>query len=227
MNKIVIAIDGYSSCGKSTLAKQLANALNYVFVDSGAMYRAITLYFLRNKIDNNNPQAVQQALQNISLTFKFNATKESSDMYLNNENVEDLIREMQVSQNVSTVSTLKDVREFAVAQQQQMGKAKGVVMDGRDIGTAVFPDAELKIFVTATIDIRVERRLKEMIEKNINTTKEEVKKNLEERDFIDSTRAISPLKKADDAIVLDNSFLTREEQLTIALQWANEKINSN
>lgn len=227
MNKIVIAIDGYSSCGKSTLAKQLANALNYVFVDSGAMYRAITLYFLRNKIDNNNPQAVQQALQNISLTFKFNATKESSDMYLNNENVEDLIREMQVSQNVSTVSTLKDVREFAVAQQQQMGKAKGVVMDGRDIGTAVFPDAELKIFVTATIDIRVERRLKEMMEKNINTTKEEVKKNLEERDFIDSTRAISPLKKADDAIVLDNSFLTREEQLTIALQWANEKINSN
>lgn len=227
MNKIVIAIDGYSSCGKSTLAKQLANALNYVFVDSGAMYRAITLYFLRNKIDNNNPQAVQQALQNISLTFKFNATKESSDMYLNNENVEDLIREMQVSQNVSTVSTLKEVREFAVAQQQQMGKAKGVVMDGRDIGTAVFPDAELKIFVTATIDIRVERRLKEMIEKNINTTKEEVKKNLEERDFIDSTRAISPLKKADDAIVLDNSFLTREEQLTIALQWANEKINSN
>lgn len=227
MNKIVIAIDGYSSCGKSTLAKQLANALNYVFVDSGAMYRAITLYFLRNKIDNDNPQAVQQALQNISLTFKFNAAKESSDMYLNNENVEDLIREMQVSQNVSTVSTLKDVREFAVAQQQQMGKAKGVVMDGRDIGTAVFPDAELKIFVTATIDIRVERRLKEMIEKNINTTKEEVKKNLEERDFIDSTRAISPLKKADDAIVLDNSFLTREEQLTIALQWANEKINSN
>jgi len=227
MNKIVIAIDGYSSCGKSTLAKQLANALNYVFVDSGAMYRAITLYFLRNKIDNNNPQAVQQALQNISLTFKFNATKESSDMYLNNENVEDLIREMQVSQNVSTVSTLKDVREFAVAQQQQMGKAKGVVMDGRDIGTAVFPDAELKIFVTATIDVRVERRLKEMVEKNINTTREEVKKNLEERDFIDSTRAISPLKKADDAIVLDNSFLTREEQLTIALQWANEKIYSN
>ncbi|GMV77130.1 MAG: cytidylate kinase [Chitinophagaceae bacterium] len=227
MNKIVIAIDGYSSCGKSTLAKQLANALNYVFVDSGAMYRAITLYFLRNKIDNDNPQAVQQALQNISLTFKFNAAKESSDMYLNNENVEDLIREMQVSQNVSKVSTLKDVRVFAVAQQQQMGIAKGVVMDGRDIGTAVFPDAELKIFVTATIDVRVERRLKEMVEKNINTTREEVKKNLEERDFIDSTRAISPLKKADDAIVLDNSFLTREEQLTIALQWANEKIYSN
>ena len=227
MNKIVIAIDGYSSCGKSTLAKQLANALNYVFVDSGAMYRAITLYFLRNKIDNDNPKAVQQALQNISLTFKFNAAKESSDMYLNNENVEDLIREMQVSQNVSKVSTLKDVRVFAVAQQQQMGIAKGVVMDGRDIGTAVFPDAELKIFVTATIDVRVERRLKEMVEKNINTTREEVKKNLEERDFIDSTRAISPLKKADDAIVLDNSFLTREEQLTIALQWANEKIYSN
>lgn len=227
MNKIVIAIDGYSSCGKSTLAKQLANALNYVFVDSGAMYRAITLYFLRNKIDNDNPQAVQQALQNISLTFKFNAAKESSDMYLNNENVEDLIREMQVSQNVSKVSTLKDVRVFAVAQQQQMGIAKGVVMDGRDIGTAVFPDAELKIFVTATIDVRVERRLKEMVEKNINTTREEVKKNLEERDFIDSTRAISPLKKADDAIVLDNSFLTSEEQLTIALQWANEKIYSN
>ncbi|MBX2930678.1 MAG: (d)CMP kinase [Chitinophagaceae bacterium] len=225
MKKIIIAIDGFSSCGKSTLAKQLAKELNYVFVDTGAMYRAITVYFLRNNIATDNTKQINQALQHIHLNFIFNKEKGSSDMYLNNENVELLIREMLVTQNVSNISTIKEVREFAVAQQQQMGKAKGIVMDGRDIGTTVFPDAELKIFVTANVDVRVERRYKELIVTDATITKEAIKQNLLERDHIDSTREISPLKKADDAIVLDNSFITREEQLAIALQWAKERIN--
>lgn len=224
MNKIIIAIDGFSSCGKSTLAKQLANTLNYVFVDTGAMYRAITLYFLRNNINTNNSLQINEALKQIQLSFKFNAVKGFSDMYLNNENVETIIRDLPVTQNVSSVSTLKEVREFAVLQQQQMGKQKGIVMDGRDIGTTVFPLAELKIFVTANIDVRVERRYKELVLTNPTITKEAIKQNLLERDNIDSNRAISPLKKADDAIVLDNSLLTREEQLAIALNWAKEKI---
>ncbi len=224
MNKIIIAIDGFSSCGKSTLAKQLANTLNYVFVDTGAMYRAITLYFLRNNINTNNSLQINEALKQIQLSFKFNADKGFIDMYLNNENVETIIRDLPVTQNVSSVSTLKEVREFAVLQQQQMGKQKGIVMDGRDIGTTVFPQAELKIFVTANIDVRVERRYKELVLTNPTITKEAIKQNLLERDNIDSNRAISPLKKADDAIVLDNSLLTREEQLAIALNWAKEKI---
>ena len=224
MNKIIIAIDGFSSCGKSTLAKQLANTLNYVFVDTGAMYRAITLYFLRNNINTNNSLQINEALKQIQLSFKFNADNGFSDMYLNNENVETIIRDLPVTQNVSSVSTLKEVREFAVLQQQQMGKQKGIVMDGRDIGTTVFPQAELKIFVTANIDVRVERRYKELVLTNPTITKEAIKQNLLERDNIDSNRAISPLKKADDAIVLDNSLLTREEQLAIALNWAKEKI---
>ncbi|MCZ2223500.1 MAG: (d)CMP kinase [Chitinophagales bacterium] len=225
MKKIIIAIDGFSSCGKSTLAKQLAKELNYVFIDTGAMYRAITLFFLRNNIDTNNTEQINNALKNISLTFKYNIQKGSSDMYLNNENVELQIRDMPVTQNVSLVSTIKEVREFAVAQQQQMGKEKGIVMDGRDIGTTVFPDAELKIFVTSNIDVRVDRRYKELVITNPTITKEAIKENLLERDRIDSSRAVSPLKKADDAIELDNSFITREEQLAIALQWAKEKMN--
>lgn len=226
MNKIIIAIDGYSSCGKSTLAKQLAKKLGYIFIDTGAMYRAITLYFLRNKIDTTNTQEVIDALQKINLTFSFNEASEKSDMYLNGENVEAEIRNMQVSENVSTVSTLKEVREFAVHQQQQMGLQKGIVMDGRDIGTTVFPNAELKIFVTASIQVRVERRYKELIANNTNTTKEEVQANLEKRDYIDSNREVSPLRQASDAIVLDNSLLTREEQLQLALSWI-EKIAKN
>jgi len=227
MKKIIIAIDGFSSCGKSTLAKQLAKELNYVFVDTGAMYRAITLFFLRNNIDINNTEQINNALKNISLTFKYNIQKGSSDMYLNNENVELQVRDMPVTQNVSLVSTIKEVRDFAVAQQQQMGKERGIVMDGRDIGTTVFPDAELKIFVTANVDVRVERRYKELIITNQTITKEAIKENLLERDRIDSSRAVSPLKKADDAIELDNSFITREEQLAIALQWAKEKMKEN
>jgi cytidylate kinase len=227
MKKIIIAIDGFSSCGKSTLAKQLAAKLNYVFIDTGAMYRAITLYFLRNNINTNNSTEIENALQQIHLSFEYNKIKESSDIYLNAENVEAEIRNKEVTQNVSRISTLKEVRTFGVVQQQKMGDKKGVVMDGRDIGTVVFPNAELKIFVTANIEIRVERRFKEMMEKNIDITRNEIKKNLEERDFIDSTREIGPLKKATDALELDNSHITREEQLAIALNWANEKINAS
>lgn len=224
MKKIIIAIDGFSSCGKSTLARQLAKKLNYVFVDSGAMYRAITLYFLRERVDWNNVNAVKNALLNISLDFKYNTETGKSDMLLNDENVESLIREMPVSEKVSEVAALKEVRAFAVAQQQKMGEKKGVVMDGRDIGTTVFPDAELKIFVTADPGVRVERRFKELYEKDHTTSIEDVKTNLEMRDYIDSNREVSPLRKATDAVVLDNSNLTREEQLALALKWVKEKI---
>ncbi len=226
MKKIIITIDGFSSCGKSTLAKQLARELNYVFIDSGAMYRAITLYFLRNHIDWYNKSAVEKALQEIDLDFQYNEQTCESHMYLNEENVEQLIRDMLVSENVSEVSTIKEVREFAVAQQQKLGKRKGIVMDGRDIGTTVFPGAELKIFVTADPAVRVERRFKEMYEKNPNITIEEVKTNLEMRDYIDSNREVSPLRKAEDALILDNSKLTRDEQLEKAINWAKERIES-
>ncbi len=223
MKKIIIAVDGYSSTGKSTLAKQLAKKLNYIFVDSGAMYRAITLYFLRERINLNNTAEVNDALQNISLNFEYNEAKGTSDILLNDENVEAEIRDMVVSEKVSDASAVKEVREFAVAQQQKMGEKKGIVMDGRDIGTTVFPNAELKIFVTAAPEVRVERRFKELYEKNNNINIEDVKKNLEMRDYIDSNREVSPLRKADDAIVLDNSDLTREAQLALALKWVKEK----
>ena len=218
MKKIIITIDGYSSCGKSTLAKQLANELQYTFIDSGAMYRAITLYFLRNHINWQEKKQVQSALENISLEFIYNAKTLKSDMHLNGENVATLIRDMLVSENVSDVSTIKEVREFAVAQQRKMGKQKGIVMDGRDIGTTVFPNAEIKIFMTADSCIRVERRFKELFEKNPNITIEEVKSNLEMRDYIDSNREVSPLRKADDAVILDNTKLTVDEQLAFALK---------
>jgi len=225
MKKIIITIDGYSSCGKSTLACQLATKLNYIFIDSGAMYRAITLYFLRNHIDWNNRKRVVEALKNINLEFIYNPYTQKSDIYLNNENVESLIRDMLVSENVSSVSTVKEVREFAVAQQRKMGEKKGIVMDGRDIGTTVFPHAELKIFMTADTAVRVERRFKELYEKDHNITIEDVKTNLAMRDYIDSNREVSPLCKADDSLLLDNTNLTVEEQLKVALKWAKEKIN--
>ncbi|MCX6205641.1 MAG: (d)CMP kinase [Bacteroidetes bacterium] len=224
MGKIIITLDGFSSCGKSTLARQLANELNYVFIDSGAMYRAITHYFLTHRIDWNHQEEVVSALKQITLDFQFNSSSGRSDMYLNHENVEVPIREMPVSDNVSAVSAVREVREFAVAQQQLMGNKKGIVMDGRDIGTTVFPHAELKIFVVADPAIRVERRYKEMFEKNPNITIEDVKNNLESRDYIDSHREVSPLRKADDAIELDNTNLTREEQLEVVLKWAKEMI---
>ena len=223
MKKIIITIDGWSSCGKSTLAKQLAKALNYVYVDSGAMYRAITLYFLRNHIDWTDKKEVTQALKHVSLEFVFNEKSQQSEIYLNGENVEYVIRDLVIAEKVSDVAAIKEVRKFAVAQQQKMGSERGIVMDGRDIGTVVFPDAELKIFMTADNAIRVERRFKELYEKNPNITIEEVKANLEMRDYIDSNREFSPLKQAGDALVLDNTNLTEKEQFQKAMKWVKEK----
>lgn len=224
MKKIIITIDGYSSCGKSTLAKSLAAELNYVFVDSGAMYRAITLYFLRNHVDWNNRKEIIKALDNITLEFIYNSNTGISEMYLNDENVEWLIRDMVVAENVSAVASVKEVREFAVAQQTKMGDAKGIVMDGRDIGTTVFPHGELKIFLTADPAVRAERRFKEMIEKNPNVTIDEVKTNLETRDYMDSNREFSPLRKADDAVVVDNSDLTLKDQFKFVMKLVKERI---
>ncbi len=224
--KIIITIDGWSSCGKSTLAKQLAKELGYVYVDSGAMYRAITLYFLRNNIDLAEKKEVKEALRSINLEFIFNPKSNSSEIYLNGENVEYVIRDLVIAEKVSDVAAIKEVREFAVAQQQKMGAKKGIVMDGRDIGTVVFPKAELKIFMTADNAIRVQRRFKELYEKNPNVTIEEVKDNLEMRDYIDSHREVSPLRKAKDAIELDNTNLTEKEQFNKALGWIKEKINN-
>jgi cytidylate kinase len=222
--KIIITIDGWSSCGKSTLAKQLAKSLGYVYVDSGAMYRAITLYFLRNHVDWTDKKEVKKALGEIMLEFHFNPKTETSEIYLNDENVEYVIRDLVIAEKVSDVAAIKEVREYAVAQQQKMGKKKGIVMDGRDIGTVVFPKAELKIFMTADNAIRVERRFKELYEKNPNVTIEEVKNNLEMRDYIDSHREVSPLRQAEDAEVLDNTNISAEQQLKIALDWAMTRI---
>ena len=225
--KIIIAIDGFSSCGKSTLAKAMAKALEYVFVDTGAMYRAIALYFLRNNIPFNDTASIEAALHEIELRFKYNSVSQKSDMYLNGENVEQEIREMQVSQKVSEVASIAAVRDFAVAQQQAMGIDKGIVMDGRDIGTVVFPNAELKIFVTADPAIRLERRYQELLQTNPAILKEEVAANLQQRDLMDSTRAHSPLKQAEDALVLDNTNLDREQQFELAMQWAMDKIKTS
>ncbi len=223
--KIIIAIDGFSSCGKSTLAKAMAKALEYVFVDTGAMYRAIALYFLRNNIAFNDNASIEAALHAIELRFKYNSVSQKSDMYLNGENVEQEIREMQVSQKVSEVSSIAAVRDFAVAQQQAMGVDKGIVMDGRDIGTVVFPNAALKIFVTADPAIRLERRYQELLQTNPTISKEEVAANLQQRDSMDSTREHSPLKQAEDALVLDNTNLDRAQQFELAMQWAMDRIN--
>ncbi len=219
----MITIDGWSSCGKSTLAKELSQKLGYLYVDSGAMYRAITLYFLRNNIDWAEKKEVKDALKSINLEFVFNPKSNNSEMHLNGENVEYVIRDLVIAEKVSDVAAIKEVREFAVAQQQKMGTKKGIVMDGRDIGTVVFPKAELKIFMTADNAIRVQRRFKELYEKNPNITVEEVKDNLEMRDYIDSHREVSPLRKAKDALELDNTNLTEKEQFNKALSWAKEK----
>ncbi len=223
-NKIIIAIDGYSSCGKSTLAKALAAQLEYVFIDTGAMYRAVALYFLRNNIDFDNEAQILKALAAIKLNFVYNATGLKSDMVLNGENVEAEIREMRVSEKVSEVAAIGAVRDFAVAQQQAMGEFKGIVMDGRDIGTVVFPKAELKIFVTADPAVRVERRFLELKNTNPAIRKEEIEVNLKHRDLMDTTRERSPLKQAEDAVVLDNTNMTREEQFNLALSWVIAKI---
>jgi CMP/dCMP kinase len=223
LDKIIITIDGWSSCGKSTLAKQLAKELDYIYIDSGAMYRAITLYFLRNHIDWTDNTEVTTAIKDIQLHFEVNSKTGQSEIFLNYENVEYLIRDLIIADKVSDIAAIAAVRTFAVAQQQLMGAQKGIVMDGRDIGTTVFPMAECKFFMTADITVRVERRFKEMFEKNPNTTIEDVKNNLEMRDYIDSHREVSPLVKAADAIVLDNTFIDMEEQLKIALEYVKKK----
>lgn len=225
--KITVAIDGYSSCGKSTLAKQLAAALNYSYVDTGAMYRALTLYFIRNQVDIFHPDQVNNALNNISIEFKINPKTQQQETYLNGENIESEIRiNPRVASVVSEVSAISEVRRFLVKQQQQLGKLKGIVMDGRDIGTVVLPDAELKLFVTAEPIVRAKRRLDELVEKGQATTIEEVLANLEKRDFIDSNRDDSPLMQASDAIVLDNSNLTKEEQFDWVMKLVNQHIGS-
>lgn len=221
--KIIVAIDGYSSCGKSTLARQLAARLGYNYIDSGAMYRAITLYFLRNGVDSKDHDEVLDALSNIHLSFTLNNITGKSEICLNDEDVEHQIRDMLVAEKVSEIAAIREVRSFAVAQQKKMGKKKGIVMDGRDIGTVVFPEAELKVFMTADPDIRVMRRFEEIFVTNPNITIDEVKHNLELRDYIDSNREESPLRQAGDAIVLDNSLLTREEQLEKVMEWVKER----
>ncbi len=225
--KIIIAIDGYSSCGKSTVAKELAARLGYNYIDSGAMYRAITLYFLRNNVDFKDSTEILNALADIHLSFAFNEASNRSEIQLNDENVEHYIRDMIVAEKVSEVAAIKEVRAFATAQQKKLGKKRGIVMDGRDIGTTVFPDAELKIFMTASPEVRVKRRFQELYASNPNITLEEVKHNLEMRDYIDSNRKESPLRQADDAVVLDNSNLTREEQLEKVIGWVEDRTAAN
>lgn len=224
--KIIIAIDGFSSCGKSTLAKRLATELSYTFIDTGAMYRAITLYFLRNSVDLSNQQAIAAALQNIELHFEINSATKQSEIFLNGENVAHLIRELLVADKVSEVAAIKEVRHFAVAQQQIMGAKKGIVMDGRDIGTVVFPKAELKIFMTADPETRVLRRFDELYAINPHISIDEVRHNLELRDYIDSNREESPLRQAADARVLDNTHLDREQQFALVLDWVNHCLSN-
>ena len=224
--KINIAIDGHSSCGKGTLAKNLAKELGYTFVDSGAMYRAVTYYLLSNNIPLSEVSEDPALLGNIKIAFEYDSEREYFKTMLNGKCIEDDIRGMRVSRNVSPVSAIKEVRDFLVAKQKEMGEAKGVVMDGRDIGTVVFPDAELKIFMTASSEIRAKRRFLELDKKGVHVNYEEILHNIKERDFIDSTRAESPLQKAEDAITLDNSAMSKDEQARLALSWARGVIKS-
>lgn len=222
MERITIAIDGHSSCGKSTLAKALAKSLHYAYVDSGAMYRAVTLYFIQHQVDIKDEEAIKLALEAIHISFK-NIDGQNTT-FLNSENVEDQIRSMEVSDFVSPVAAVSTVRKKVVRQQRSMGTKKGIVMDGRDIGTVVFRDAELKIFLTASPDIRAQRRYDELKTKGQQVTLEAVKANLLQRDHIDSTRADSPLKQAEDAIVIDNSHLSEADQLAKALDLVQSRI---
>lgn len=226
MNRITIAIDGYSACGKSTTAKRVAAILGYRYIDSGAMYRAVTLHFLENHVSVTNPKEVTKALESIKLSFQVSA-KGVSEMFLNGLNVEGAIREMRISENVSQVSTLKDVRVAMVEQQRRFGKHKGVVMDGRDIGTIVFPDAELKLFLTADIYIRAARRQQELLQKGEMIGIEAIVENLRKRDKIDSTRAESPLVKAKGATEIDTSYVTIDEQVDEVIQLAIGQIFSS
>lgn len=227
-HKIIVAIDGHSSCGKSTIAKAVAARFGYIFIDSGAMYRAVTLFALRNQLIADgevNREKLISMLPQIKIEFRYNPEIQKSDTYLNGENVENEIRQLPVSQNVSPVATIAEVREAMVRLQQEMGKNKGIVMDGRDIGTVVFPDAELKLFVTATPEIRAQRRYDELTAKGETVSFPEILENVVERDRIDSTREVSPLRKADDALILDNSNLTREVQLSWVIAKVEERLN--
>lgn len=228
MKKIVISIDGYSSCGKSTMAKDLASRIGYTFVDTGAMYRAVTLLAIRNNLfdENNKPdtESLKRLLPDSTITQRHNPSLGKAETFLNGENIENEIRGMEVSSLVSAIATIPFVRSELVRQQQVMGKDGGIVMDGRDIGTTVFPNAELKIFVTAYPQIRAQRRYAELLAKGQQTTKEEVLKNLEERDFVDSHREVSPLRQAEDAVVIDNTNLSPSEQLAMLLALYKERI---
>jgi len=220
--KITIAIDGHSSCGKSTMAKDLAREIGYVYVDTGAMYRCVTLYALRHGLftaEGIDTEALRRSMDDIHISFRFNAEAGRPDTYLNGELVERDIRSMEVSSHVSPIATLDFVRKAMVRQQQQMGRDKGIVMDGRDIGTVVFPDAELKVFVTASPRVRAQRRYDELKQKGMMADFDEILKNVEERDYIDSHRAVSPLRRADDALLLDNSDMTIAQQK----QWLMER----
>jgi cytidylate kinase len=221
--EIIIAIDGYSSCGKSTLARDLAAALHYRHVDSGAMYRAVTLFLIRHRIAPDHPAEIQAALPGIQITFI--RGNDGNLTLLNGENVESQIRSAEVSRLVSPVAAISEVRKLLVAQQRQMRlDGKGLVMDGRDIGTVVFPEAELKIFLTAQKEVRVERRYLELLANGIRVSKNEVEEGMSKRDLIDTTREDSPLRQAKDAVVIDNTFLTREQQLAVAHQFALDVI---
>ena len=229
MKKITIAIDGFSSTGKSTLAKELANKLGYIYVDSGAMYRAVALFAMQNgyiQSDFFDKQTLVNSLSSIKLQFKFNPDLGFAAMYLNDLNVENEIRTIEVSNLVSKVAEISEVRSKLVEQQQEMGKEKGIVMDGRDIGTVVFPDAELKIFMNASAQTRAQRRFDELISKGQTVTFEEVLKNVQERDYVDTHRDDSPLIIANDAVEIDNSFLTRKEQFDLVLELVNDITNS-
>ncbi|MFC2700089.1 (d)CMP kinase [Segatella oris] len=228
MKKITIAIDGFSSCGKSTMAKDLAKKLGYVYVDTGAMYRAVTLYAMRNGLFNADGSVktadLERQMNKINITFKLNKTAERPDTYLNNELVENDIRTLEVSNHVSQIAAVPFIREAMVTQQQRMGKDKGVVMDGRDIGTTVFPEAELKVFVTASAEVRAQRRYDELKEKGMPADFNDILKNVQERDYIDSHREVSPLRKAPDAIELDNSHMTITEQSAWLMEQVEQKI---
>ena len=230
MKKITIAIDGFSSTGKSTLAKQIANQLGYIYVDTGAMYRAVTYFAMQHNFVSETHLDTEELIKNLSditLQFRFNETLGFAEMYLNNENIETHIRNIEVSRLVSKIAEISEVRIKLVEQQQKMGQNKGIVMDGRDIGTVVFPDADLKLFMTASPQTKAQRRFEELIEKGQKVTFEEVLQNVQERDYIDTHREDSPLVKADEAIEIDNSDLTRKEQFELVMELVNEKLEES
>lgn len=229
MKKITIAIDGFSSSGKSTMAKDLAKEIGYIYIDSGAMYRAVTLYAIENQLFSNNKineEKLKEKMNDIHISFKINPATKYPDTYLNDVNVETKIREMEVAAKVSYISAIPFVRKAMVKQQQEMGKAKGIVMDGRDIGTVVFPDAELKVFVTASPETRAKRRYEELRAKGALVSFEEILENVKERDYIDQNRSTSPLRKAKDAMLLDNGFMTPEQQKNWLLKQYEKAVNS-